>query len=373
MRVIACPSCLVLLFVLFVGQHPCIVTCQEEQHNNNQVVESSSSSADRSLFLEGDFPIPDFLPIVTAQEALDFPIMLPVADSCEAGLSYIITSLTDLESVLSNGQIWCLFSVGLVPDKVPLGGLLVSFLTFHTTRFWVPLGFNLFQSIQGKFVIQTHCLSADHHLVGVGVGRDFPVWGVATAHQGRQPLLPDTTGTSSSTRRIGSNSLELGDEYDLSEFDDGRGGIILDFRQHTSRVCPYQPNDNLPPSPFAAPFKPMQTKEILLNTILPGAFSVLPVTQHIDLARVVGRTANGDLLYLVRSGVQDTNRPDRGIQTYMWSAWTSKDTSVVPVGSSGSGFTSGDALAPTKAFQYQQPGVFLNYYKRVLPGLPGFR
>eukprot|EP00922_Rhytidocystis_sp_ex-Travisia-forbesii_P056820 GHVS01084050.1.p1 GENE.GHVS01084050.1~~GHVS01084050.1.p1 ORF type:complete len:384 (+),score=38.37 GHVS01084050.1:261-1412(+) len=367
--------CLVVCLMLFVicfglFQQFYILPCLAQHNNNynrlNQVMNplasttsDSSSPSHRSLLLEADIALPDLLPVVTAQEALDFPIMLPVADSCQAGLSYTITSMNDLESVLSNGQIWCLFSVGLVPEKLPLGGLLVTFLTFHTTRFWVPWGFNFLQAKQGKFIIETHCPSETHHLVGAGVGGDFPVWGVATLYRGEEQVPP-----TSATRTV--SSLP-NDHYVEDEYNDGRGGIILDFRQHTSLVCPYQPNANLPPVQPPPQFKPFDTKEILINSIIPGSFPILPVTQHIDVARIVGRdVVHGDFIYLVRSGVQDNNRPDRGIETYMWSAWRGNDTSVI------SNFISGDSIGPTKAFQYKQPGVFLNYYKRVLPGVPGF-
>eukprot|EP00920_Eleutheroschizon_duboscqi_P004416 GHVT01010176.1.p1 GENE.GHVT01010176.1~~GHVT01010176.1.p1 ORF type:complete len:366 (+),score=9.22 GHVT01010176.1:555-1652(+) len=226
---------------------------------------------------------------VSTGDALYAPLPLPVDGTCAAGKVYTITKLSHIYDHLP--EIECLWTQGMVPNKVPLGACLGKCLAFTNTAF---LDYFTEFVYQGDYVVQTQC-NGNYYNVGIlnfaGIDTSTGIWTVSP--------LPSHF------------EFVEGEQYD------GRAGVLMDFTVDVDHYCPAEGNERVT-APFLKHMRPFNT----------GRW---PVRLFIDMLRAVGRDdADGCLLMVGRTWLLDPFPESKKLATVLYFMLKSCDPAIMP-------------------------------------------
>lgn len=236
------------------------------------------------------------------------PDLVPIATSgfCEGGTTFRIRTSEDLHRASEQHQIECLFWAGVKPDRVPIGTYYGNVIEVLNSNLFDPLVRALWQ---GKLALLTKCRSA-------------PEFNISWNFIAKSLLVP--AGLS-----LGIPSLNLAP----GEYTDNKDSFIIDYSFNFRKFCPYD-TDFLYQLDFG-----------IVN-------NVYPFNQVVDVVRAVGRAADGGLIMLGKTYLQDPWRDDYHAVTVAFWYGVNYDDEVLPY------FRHGDSLPPLReSFSYHYPGA----------------
>lgn len=218
-----------------------------------------------------------------------------------------------------NLDLECLYAAAHIPTTVPLGPYYGDTLELINSGLLTPIG----QAIwTGKIGTLLHCGSTTVRISWNAVGDRL-----------RFPAILS----------IGAINVVLAP----GEFDDGRGGFLIDYSQDFGAACPIGPDPSVDSLDVS-----------LLN-------NPYPFNQILDVVRLVGRTPAGAAIYLGKTFLKSIFRPNNEAATIAFWAIRSYDTAADPQ------IHSGVALPPLGiSFSYMHPGPVDVVFRSVpIPGL----
>eukprot|EP00921_Rhytidocystis_pertsovi_P009997 GHVQ01015987.1.p1 GENE.GHVQ01015987.1~~GHVQ01015987.1.p1 ORF type:complete len:327 (-),score=15.62 GHVQ01015987.1:276-1256(-) len=252
--------------------------------------------------------------------AASSPIPLPTSGTCEAGTTYVIQSVQDLEAL--KGQWECVFRAGLEPLEVPLGRARGQFLKVLNTAVFNPL-LKALTIEQYHQILATRCPKTPNDITFIDIAGEaaFPnpvTYGLVTIGD-IGPMKPQ----------------EATPPYDPS-------GLIVDYRADMKSICE-QPSAAKIPYAGAFPSNPPPIPNNLVN-----------------VARIAGRSSvTGDFIWIQKSYSQD--QINGLIFTIAYDVWTTAaNSSVSPI-------QSGDPIGPIpNTYTYVQMPL-VNLIKGLVP------
>eukprot|EP00921_Rhytidocystis_pertsovi_P002615 GHVQ01004512.1.p1 GENE.GHVQ01004512.1~~GHVQ01004512.1.p1 ORF type:complete len:423 (+),score=37.27 GHVQ01004512.1:197-1465(+) len=251
-------------------------------------------------------------PKVSSNIAAYNPLPLPVSGTCHAGTQYVVNSVADLYGLIP--EIECVWTQGIVPNKVPMGAAYGRLLAFANTAFYDYFVEFIYQ---GDYLLQTQC-NGNYYNIGIlnfgGFDLSTGVWTISP--------LPDHY------------VIMDGEHYD------GRAGVLMDFTIKVETYCPKEGNESGWKAPLLEGFSPFRS----------GGW---PVRLFIDMLRAVGRDADECIIMLGRTWMLNPTPGDNTLYTSLYFTLRTCDSGVLPA------LVRGTKLDPIpETYTYNRAGLF---------------
>ncbi|OXA54366.1 hypothetical protein Fcan01_10174 [Folsomia candida] len=186
--------------------------------------------------------------------------------TCEANKTYTITSINDFYDHTT--QLECIYAGSRIPTKIPVGPMHATIITVLNSLIFNPFIEPIWD---GKYIKETIC-NGTKIFVGFNAFPTGP----------SMPFIP----------KIRKHGLNLAP----AEWDDGKGGLVVEYSNDVMEICPEVRDDVLSKGGKGAP-----SAHNIWSKGIP----------FMDVIRFVGRQTDGGNIYLLKTYLRDAFRSDK--------------------------------------------------------------